>query len=159
MADNAGISWSWLPGSAILALLVAIWPLPDWASWLRPELAACIVIYWVVCAPFRIGMFHAWVLGLLLDVLEGAVFGQNALALTVVAYLAFLLNHRLAMFSLLEQALAVFVLIGIHQLIGYWVHGLTGSTYYSMAFLVPALTSAILWPVLKISLDRFRLAY
>ena len=61
------------------------------------------------------------------------------------------------MFSLFEQASVVFVLMGIHQLIGYWVHGLTGSSYHSLAFLLPALVSAIVWPMFKLGFDRLRL--
>jgi rod shape-determining protein MreD len=49
------------------------------------------------------------------------------------------------------------VLVGIHQLIGYWVNGLTGGSNHTLAFLIPALMSAIIWPLVRLSLDRLRL--
>ena len=76
---------------------------------------------------------------------------------TVLAYVCFLLHQRLRMFGVFEQAASVFVLVGIHQLIGYWVHGLTGGNYHTLAFLIPALVSALIWPLVRLSLDRLRL--
>ncbi len=152
--DSQTASWFLVVFTAAISLLGAVWPLAIWASWLRPELAAMTVVYWVINSPFKIGMVYAWSLGLAVDVLEGAVLGQNALGLTVLAYLCFLLHQRLRMLSVVEQAFSVFILVGIYQLIGYWVHGLTGGNYYSMAFLIPALVSALLWPWMKLTLDR-----
>ncbi len=157
MDNQQLMPWGIVALSVALSLTAAASPMPGWASWLRPEFAAMTIIYWVLVAPFRLGMLFAWCLGLMLDILEGAVLCQNALGLTVLAYLVFLLHQRLRMFSLFEQASVVFVLMGIHQLIGYWVHGLTGSSYHSLAFLLPALVSAIVWPMFKLGFDRLRL--
>lgn len=157
MENQQDMPWGIVALSVVIVLTAAVFPMPSWAGWLRPEFAAITVIYWVISAPFRIGMVFAWCLGLAVDILEGAVLCQNALGLTVLAYLSFLLHQRLRMFGLFEQASSIFVLVGIYQLIGYWVQGLTGGTYHSLAFLVPALISAILWPVFKLSFDRLRL--
>jgi len=75
----------------------------------------------------------------------------------VLAYVCFLLHQRLRMFGVFEQTASVFVLVGIHQLIGYWVNGLTGGSNHTLAFLIPALMSAIIWPLVRLSLDRLRL--
>ena len=90
--------------SAVFAFMIAVWPLAGWASWLRPELATMVVIYWILVAPFRLGMLFAWFIGLGVDVLEGAVLGQNALALTVVAYAVVVLHQRISFLSIAEQS-------------------------------------------------------
>ena len=133
MDNQQTLPWGVVGFSVAVSLTIAVWPLPEWASWLRPEFAAITVIYWVIAAPFRIGMVFAWCFGLALDIIDGVVLCQNALGLTVLAYLSFLLHQRLRMFGLIEQASAIFVLVGINQLIGYWVHGLTGGSFYSLA--------------------------
>ncbi len=147
----------WMGLLFFFALLFSIWPLPDWALLLRPEFAALLVLYAVLVAPFRMGMLFAWVLGLSIDVLESAVLGQHALALTVLAYLCFLLHTRIRLFSLLEQVISVFVLVGIYQLIGNWVQGIAGVRLYNLGFLLPALTSALLWPLALLVLERIPL--
>ena len=86
--------------TSILALLASVWPMPDWALWLRPELTVMLVVYWIMTHPFRIGMIYAWVMGCLLDVLTGSTLCQHALALTIVAYLVFLFHQRTVIYSL-----------------------------------------------------------
>lgn len=152
--EQQSIHWGGLALLSLVVLLAAVWPVSTWAQWLRPEFCAMLVMYLVLAIPFRIGMGFAWGLGLVLDVLEGAILGQNALSLTVVAYLCFLLHTRIRLFSQLEQMLSIFVLVGINQLVGNWIQGLTGVRYYDLAFLLPALTSALLWPWMLVVLNR-----
>ena len=143
--------------SVLIALTAAIWPMAGWASWLRPELATMIVMYWIIVAPFRVGMTFAWCLGIAVDILEGAVLCQNALALTLVAYGVSLLRQRISMLSIAEQSAVVFLLVVLQHFVNFWVHSLTAGIYFNIAFLVPALVSAILWPLVKLCLDRLRL--
>ena len=75
-----------------------------------------------------------------------ASFGQNALGLLVVCLLALLLYQRLRVYSLWQQAGVVFVLVGIHLIICQWVQNLEGMGATSLLFLLPAVSSALLWP-------------
>ena len=111
--------------SLLVALLFALVPLPAWSVWVRPEWVALTLIYWCLALPHRVGILSALAVGLLLDVLEGAVLGQNALSLVVIALLCLILYQRVRVFSLVQQAGVVFVLVGINQLICQWVQTLT----------------------------------
>ena len=154
-AEQKPLPWLLILVTTVVSLMAAIWPIAIWAIWIRPKFAVMVVIYWILISPFRIGLVYACCVGLLLDILEGSVLGQQALALTVVAYTTFLFNMRLRMISLLEQTLAVFVLVLVFLCIDYWVHGLTGGAYFSYAFILPALSSSMLWPFGKLTIDRF----
>lgn len=147
-------------GVILLSLLAALWltvlPLPVWARWARPEWVALVVLYWVVMAPDKFGIGAAWLVGLLLDVLEGSPLGGNAFALAVVAYIALILYQRLRMYGALQQIALVFVLIGVNQLIGHWVQTLTARVAPTLLFLLPAFVSALLWPTLLWLLGRYR---
>ncbi|MEH6591737.1 MAG: rod shape-determining protein MreD [Halioglobus sp.] len=129
------------------AYLLAIVALPQWLVLARPEWLALALIYWTIALPHRIGIATAVVLGIGLDVLEGAVFGQNALSLMVVALLSLVLYQRLRVFNVLQQSGTVFILIGVNQLICQWLQNLQGNGSPTIAFLLPAFTSALLWPV------------
>jgi rod shape-determining protein MreD len=131
----------------VVAYLLAIVALPPWLVWARPEWLALALIYWIIALPHRIGIATAVVLGVGLDVLEGAVLGQNALALMVIALLSLVLYQRLRVFNVLQQSGMVFILIGVNQLICQWLQNLLGSGSPTMAFLLPAFSSALLWPV------------
>ena len=101
----------------LVAFVLAVLPLPPWLMWGRPEWVALALIYWTIALPHRVGITTGLLLGIGLDVLDGAVLGQNAFALVVVALLALILYQRLRVYSLWQQAGVVFVLVGINQLI------------------------------------------
>jgi rod shape-determining protein MreD len=143
----------------LLAALLAIFPFPNWLLWARPEWLALVLVYWVIALPNRVGIFTGLVLGVLLDVLEGALLGQNALSLAVLALLSLILYQRMRVTSLWQQSSMVFLLIGINQLICQWIQNLQGVGAQSLMFLLPAFTSALLWPVVLLILRGLRRHY
>ncbi|MEO0435847.1 MAG: rod shape-determining protein MreD [Pseudomonadota bacterium] len=147
MSEPARGYWVILASFFIALTLTAV-PLPRALLWWRPEWTVLVLLYWVIALPHRVGLLNGLLLGLLLDVLKGALIGQSMLSIGVVVTLARLMYQRLRVFSLLQQAGVVFVLIGIHQLIGQWLQGLEGASVSRGAFLLPAISSAILWPAL-----------
>ena len=115
--------------SFVAAYVLAVVSIPVWLMWARPEWVALTLIYWTIALPHRAGVFTGLVAGVLLDSLEGAALGQNALALVVVALLCLTLYQRLRQFSVLQQAGMVFVLVGINQLVCQWVQNLQNFTW------------------------------
>ena len=84
-----------------------------------------------------------------MDILKGSVLGLNAAGLVIVAYVTLSLHLRFRMFSSLQQAGLVLVLIGINLFLCHWLGVMTGYTSASdMMFIMGALTSAVLWPSL-----------
>lgn len=147
MSDSGAGYWIILL-SFLIAAVLAILPLTRDLSWWRPEWPLLVLVYWTLALPDRVGLFTALTVGLVLDVLEGALIGQNMLALGFVVTIVQLMYQRLRLFTLLQQAAMLFVLVGIHQLIVQWVQSLQGAGASSFAFLLPALSSALLWPLL-----------
>ncbi len=158
--DGQGANAYWIIVFTFFAAMVlAVLPLPAWLAWGRPEWVALTMIYWVIALPHRVGITTAVLLGILLDVSEGAVMGQNAFALVSVALLALLLYQRLRVFSLWQQSSVVFVLVGINQMVCQWVQSLEGAGAQTMLFLLPAVSSALLWPFVLHSLRGLRRYY
>ena len=145
--------------TVITAVLLSVVPLPVWAQWGRPEWLALVLLYWVIALPHRVGLATAFGCGLLLDLVEGTPLGQNALALVLVAFVGQILYRRLRMFAAWQQAGTVFVLIGLHQLISHWVQAALGRGAPDLLFLVPALTSALIWPGVLVLLRGLRRRY
>ena len=159
MAENdTGGHWVILV-SFLLAFLLAVFPLPVALQWARPEWVALVLIYWVIALPQRVGIVVAVAAGLMLDLLEGSVLGQNALSLSVVAYLSLLLYQRLRVFNMLQQVAVVFIMIGINQIVSQWVRSLTGVGVGGLQFLLPAVLSALMWPAILTMLRHVRRVY
>lgn len=135
--------------SFFVAYLLAIVPFPGWAMDYRPEWVPMVLIYWVMALPYRIGIGSAWFVGLILDILEGSILGLNAMALVIIAYVTLSLHLRMRMFSSLQQAGLVLVLVGLNLMLSHWLQIITAQTITSnMMFLMAAITSAVIWPSL-----------
>ncbi|MGB1236791.1 MAG: rod shape-determining protein MreD [Pseudomonadales bacterium] len=143
-------------GTFILAFALSELPLPSLLEWWRPEWVAMLVIYWIMALPQRFGVGSAWLMGLMLDVLNGSVLGIHAVALTIVGFITLLFHKRIRMYPLWQQALVVLLLIGLNQSIFYWFQAITGTVADSFHFLIPALMSAFLWPWVFVLLRSVR---
>ena len=134
----------------LLGMILAVMPVPQFVppelGYLRPDWVAMVLIYWVIALPHRVGIITAWVVGLIMDVLLGSLVGQHALSFVVVAYISANLYQRLRMFSVWQQALIVFAILGLNQLINFWVESIAGLSEWSMWFLLPSIAGALLWP-------------
>ncbi len=158
VTEPAGGYWIILC-SIFIAALLAVTPLDRSIAWWRPEWILLVLIYWTIALPHRVGLVTALVIGLLVDVMEGATIGQNMLSLAVVVILARLMYQRLRVFTLLQQASVIFLFAGIHQLITQWLQNVQGAGSTGFSFLLPALSSALLWPLLMPLLRNVRRSY
>jgi rod shape-determining protein MreD len=143
----------------LLALLLSVLPLTFEARWLRPEFLCIFVIYWVVFSPNGSSLLLVFLMGCLQDLLEGSFLGRHALALLCVSYLCLLFEQRFKYYVAWQQAFLVFGLVLAHQFVDHWVHSLQGASATSFDFLMPAFTSALLWPLIWMLLDRARVSF
>ena len=156
MADQQGHGYGVILFTFLVAFVLAVLPLPAWLQWGRPDWVALTLIYWCIALPQRVGIATGLVVGVGMDMLEGAIMGQNAFAMVVVALLSLMLYQRLRVYSLWQQAVVVFILVGINQLICQWVQNIVGVNSLPRLFLLPAFSSALLWPVVLHTLRGLR---
>lgn len=138
-----------------LVLSISLFP-TNWLI-LRPEWLGLMVFYWTFRSPSRFGVLVAWFLGLLLDVLESSTLGINAFSMALVAFLVLTTHQRLRMFPLPQQCLMVFLLLGINQMVVHFLNQVLGADNPGFTYLLPALTSAFVWPFVCAILDRLNL--
>jgi rod shape-determining protein MreD len=134
----------------VVAMVLAILPLPDSVpielGYLRPQWVVLVLIYWVIALPDRVGILVAWSIGLIVDVLLGSLLGQHGVAFILVAYIASSLYQRLRMFSLWQQSMIVFAIVGLNQLINFWIESIVGIGDWNLWYLLSSVVSALLWP-------------
>lgn len=144
----------------LVAMVLQVFTLPDYVpvevGYLRPEWVVLVLIYWVIALPHRVGIVVAWMVGLMVDVLLGDLLGQHGIAFLFVAYIAQSLYQRLRMFTVWQQSLIVFAIIGLDQLINFWIESIAGLAEWSLWYLMPSVVSALLWPWVFLILRYFR---
>lgn len=145
--------------SFVIAILLTMIPLPEWANVARPAWVALVLIYWCMAMPQRVGIGTGWLTGLMLDVAVGGLMGLYAFTFSIVAFLTIKLYQRIRVYPLGQQAMAIMVLIAMIQLLGLWIHGITGTPPYSWTYWLPTLTSTLVWPWLFIFMRGVRRYY
>ena len=140
--------------SALVALALAILPLPGAVDAFRPDFLVLVVFYWSIESPRAGGLALAFIAGLALDVIQGVVLGQHALALTLMAAWATHLRLRVRVFSVLSQCLTIFALLTGYQFILFWVDGATGNPVTSFSRWLAPVIGALIWPLMVGTLSR-----
>jgi hypothetical protein len=59
-----------------------------------PDFVALVLVFWGVHQPRKVGIGTAFFLGLLMDVHDATLLGENALAYTLLSYFAIMLHRR-----------------------------------------------------------------
>ncbi|MEE4464542.1 rod shape-determining protein MreD [Azotobacter chroococcum] len=152
---NGWLIWA----SYLVGLLLSVAPMPGFMEVGRPLWLAMFITYWILAVPQRVSMTVTWLLGLAMDVLYGVLLGQHALTLTLIAFLMLTLQQRVRMFPLWQQSLVLLVVFGLAQLVQLWLNALAGNRPPTLAFLLPALVSALLWPWVFTALRSLRLRF
>ncbi|MES2217931.1 MAG: rod shape-determining protein MreD [Pseudomonadota bacterium] len=138
----------WLPVflSFLVAVILTLLPMPDWTIWLRPAWVLMVLIYWVITSPHRVNVGVAWIVGILLDVLNGTLLGEHALALTIVTFFVARLHTQLRMYPVLQQGMWIFLFVLLYQFILFCVQGFIGELPKTWLYWSSSLTSMVLWP-------------
>jgi rod shape-determining protein MreD len=132
--------------SVVAGLVLTVFPLPAWLDVLRPAFMALVVLYWSVNAPRLGGIALGFFSGLALDVFQGPVLGQHALALSLVAYIAVREHQRIRTKPPLQQALMVFGALAVYEFVMFAIDGWSGHPVTSPLRWVHTVTGALIWP-------------
>jgi rod shape-determining protein MreD len=132
----------------VAALLINLLPWSGWALVMKPDFVALVVLYWCIQQPRKVGFASAWCVGLIMDIAEGSLFGQHALAYSVLAFAGIVLHRRVLMFPMRDQILHVIVLVLLNDVMILAVRMFAGASFPGVKYFIGSLTAAMLWPVL-----------
>lgn len=137
-------------GSLLVALLVNLVPFGRVPA--MPDVLAVALVFWNVHQPRKVGIGAAFVFGLLMDVHEGSLLGQHALAYTLLSYFATTIHRRLLWFSVPAQALQVLPLFAAAHLVSLIVRLAAGAAFPGWNLFAAPVIEALLWPVVSLLL-------
>lgn len=137
------VNHAFIAVSLLTALLLNLIPfgrlpgIPDWV--------ALVLAFWCIHQPLKVGMGAAFLLGIMMDVIDSSVMGQHALAYVLLAFAATGLSRRVLWFPLRAQALHVLPLFLGTQAVMLLIRLLTGAEFPGLLWFLASLSSALLW--------------
>jgi rod shape-determining protein MreD len=135
-----------LVATLVAALLLNLMPWSGWALALRPDFVALILLYWCIEEPRKTGFMTAWMMGLLMDVAEGSLFGQHALSYSLLAFAGMSLHRRVQRFSMAPQVMHIIPLLLLTDTITLLIRMLAGADFPVYSFFAGSLIGGALWP-------------
>jgi len=131
--------------SLLAALAVNLLPLGRAPYW--PDVLAVALVFWNVHQPRRVGVVIAFIFGLVMDVHQGALLGQHALAYTLLGFGAVMIHRRVLWFGQPGQMLHVLPLFLVAQLVVLLVRLAAGGMFPGWSLWLAPIAQALLWPV------------
>ncbi|GGY80285.1 rod shape-determining protein MreD [Pseudoduganella plicata] len=130
--------------SLLIAFLLNLLP---WGRFIgAPDFVALALVFWGIHQPRKVGIGTAFCLGLLMDVHDATLLGENALAYTLLSYFAIMMHRRVLWFPLTTQAVHVLPLLLLAQAVQLLVRFVVTGKFPGWFYFLESVVSAILWP-------------
>lgn len=142
---DVGNDWRMIAITLLAAFLLKQIPWQGWALLLRPDFVLVMLLFWAQRRESGISFALSFALGLVTDVQDGVVLGQHALAYCVGVFLVQFFRRRLAMFTLRHQALQIFPLLLLTEVVALMAGWISMRTPQGAWVLASALTGTLFW--------------
>lgn len=129
----------------LVAFAINLVPLGRHAS--MPDCMALVLVFWNVHQPRRVGVGLAFMFGLMMDVHDGAILGQHALAYTLLSFFAIAIHRRLRWFTVPSQAVQILPLFVAAHAVSFIVRMIAGGMLPGWELLMAPVFESLLWPL------------
>lgn len=138
------VSPLFIAASLVTAFLLNL--LPWGMYWGVPDWVALALVFWNIHQPRKVGIGIAFAMGLAMDVHDAALFGEHALAYTLLSYGAITLHRRVLWFSMPGQMIHVLPLLLMAQFVSTIVRMFVGGAFPGVLPFAQSVVAALAWP-------------
>ena len=140
---NLIFTWSII----LLSIVLTIIPLPDLINSFRLPWLMMTVIYFSIFNVALIGVFSAWLSGLILDLMAGGLMGENAMILSVISYLSYRFRFQIRVYPIWQIMVVVLLFLSLGELLSLWIQGVSGTMNISVIGWINISIAVIIWPI------------
>ena len=140
----------------IIALIVGAISLPSILEIVSPFWMLIFFIYWIIYTDTKALYLLALILGLLTDILQGSILGQNALALLISSAFIFNVKKSFYVSNLTTQQVYIFIASLIYLIALISTHIAIQGFDFSWLIILSPFTSSIIWPLVRLLLAKLK---
>lgn len=144
-AFEAAHGWRWVVLTLLAAFLLKQLPWQGIGLVMRPDFVLVALLFWAQRRLHGVSLGLAFLLGLAADVQDGVVLGQHALAYCVGVFLVLFFRRRLAMFTLSQQAMQIFPLLLLTEVVALMAGWMSTRPPQGGWIFASAFTGTLLW--------------
>ena len=131
----------------LLTAMMTIMPLPEYFYGIRIEWVAMAVIFFSIMNVSLMGVIAASIVGLLMDLLQGGLLGENALILSVISYLSYRFRFQIRVYPDWQIMIVTLFLLSFGNLISLWIRGFSGRVLFIPEEWMSIFIAALIWPI------------
>ena len=140
----------------IIALIIGAISLPSILETISPFWMLIFFIYWIIYTDTKALYLLALILGLLTDILQGSILGQNALALLISSAFIFNVKKSFYVSNLTTQQVYVFFASLIYLIPLILTHLAIQGFDFSWLVILSPFTGSIIWPLVRLFLAKLK---
>ena len=141
--NNLVFIWSIM----LLTTMMTIMPLPDFFNGIRIEWVSLAIIFFSIMNVSLMGVIAAWTIGLLLDLLQGGLLGENALIFSVISFLSYRFRFQIRVYPDWQLVIVTLFLLSFGNLVSLWIRGFSGRILFVTEEWLSILIAALIWPI------------
>ena len=140
--------------SFIIASSLSVYPLSPGMATLRPMVMIMVLIFWLLFQPRYVGIFSAFTIGIIADLLMDTHLGQQAFSAVLVALLIKVMSiyvrelHTISAWLIASLALSVFQT-------SLWLLQMFVQDIFVAQSVYSLLMSILSWPLVLLALQKF----
>ena len=131
----------------LLTTMMTIMPLPEFFHGIRIEWVSLAIIFFSMMNVSLMGVIAAWAIGLLLDLLQGGLLGENALILSIISYLSYRFRFQVRVYPDWQLMIVTLFFLSFGNLISLWIRGFSGRMLFVTEEWLSIFIAALIWPV------------
>ena len=141
--NNLVFVWSIM----LLTIMMTIIPLPEFFHGIRIEWVSLAIIFFSMMNVSLMGVIAAWTIGLLLDLLQGGLLGENALILSIISYLSYRFRFQVRVYPDWQLMIVTLFFLSFGNLISLWIRGFSGRMLFVTEEWLSIFIAALIWPI------------
>ena len=127
--------------------MMTIMPLPDFFNGIRIEWVSLAIIFFSIMNISLMGVIAAWTIGLLLDLLQGGLLGENALIFSIISFLSSRFRLQIRVYADWQLVIVTLLLLSFGNLVSLWIRGFSGRILFVTEEWLSILIAALIWPI------------
>ncbi len=140
----------------IIALIISAISLPQFFEMIAPIWILIFYIYWLIYSESKSAYFLALMVGLIFDLSQGDILGQNALALILSSIVILRVKKSFYVSNITTQQIYVFLASIVFLVVFLNTQLLMFESDLNWLILFSPLTSAIFWPFVRFTLAKLK---
>ena len=125
----------------------------------KPPIVLMILIYWTLAYPNVVSLGYAFIVGIIMDIVQFMPLGHSALSFSLTIFLTIQFHPQIRLHSYINKMISILFLLVPYFIISTWLINFYGMSLNLNNIVFSLIASIILWPIIFVCLRFLRIKY